>query len=492
MTEARKDNHAEKHFDFRAWIRKQTNRGYTLTEQNPDSFRLETPYGHTDIRFYDNIAELSVIRNKDDELRYYLHFEVLDEEHAVGLYREMEEALLSLEKEKTLHVVLSCTSGATTGFLAEKLNQAADLMGLDYRFDGVSYYLLYDKAEEADIILLAPQIRYLQKKIEIAWPTKTILPIPTKLFTSNNTGGILDFVEETIRKKQEDRLDGEEREDRQARLDRDPSLEDYIVLQIMILFDYGQLKVRMRLRDHGELVLEETSLHKRLTNSGIRGEIEYCLAGVDHCDLISIAMPGEVSDGRIIRATAAMNFSNERLAESIEHIFHTHCYLVNSVNAAVYGYAIEHPEYRNVSMLSQPFGTPGSGQGNVVNGQLVVGKEGIAGESDYFISRMQFSGPLRKLAKTEQGQMEIVLANILPTISLFGPDVFLLRTPMVSNMDEVHSRLRMFLPERVIPELLFISDMSELVFTGLRRLSEAFLRSVQEKSIRVLNEYQIH
>lgn len=467
-------------FDFRNWILEQHHRGYELHQENPDFYVLETPYGRTEIKFYlGDIAEMSIIRKRDEELRYYLHFQILDKDHAITLYREMEDILLSLKEEHTLHVLLSCTSGATTGFLAEKLNEAAQLMGLDYEFDATSYFLIYEKAEKADIILIAPQIRYLQKKLEIAIPNKPIIPIPTKMFTSNNVIDLLDFITKTVKERQQEKLEEEEKQaNALSSCPSCPSLEDYVVLQIMMLFDYDQMKLRMRLRDHGKLILDETSLHHKVTMAGLRGEVEYCLSGVEHCDLISIAMPGEISGDNVeFGRFSKVRIKGKQLRTTLEETFHTQCFLVNGVNAACYGFAKLHPEYKNIVMLSQPYGAIAGGIGTVINGHLVTGKEGIAGENRYFLERMQFSGPLKQLAKTEQGQMEIVTANMLPTIALLGPDVFVLRTPMVSNMEEVHNHLKMYFPERLLPELVFIEDVSELVFTGLRELAQKFLKT---------------
>lgn len=467
-------------FDFRQWILEQGNKNYELRQEDPDFFVLETPYGRSEIKFYlGNIAEMSIIRKRDEELRYYLHFQILDKEHATSLYHEMEDILISLKEEHTLHVLLSCTSGATTGFLAEKLNQAAELMGLDYKFEATSYFLLYEKAQNADIILIAPQIRYLQKKLEIAIPNKPIVPIPTKMFTSNNVADLLEFITQTLKERQAEKLQEEEN---QASTIQNcptcPSLEDYVVLQIMILFDYDQIKLHMRLRDHGKLILDETSLHHKLTMASLQGEVEYCLSGVSHCDLISIAMPGEVLGDTVeFGKFSKVRLKGKKLGKTLEDMFHTPCFLVNGVNAACYGFAKTHPEYQNIMMLSQPYGSIGGGMATVFQGQLIVGKEGVAGESRYFLERMQFSGPLKQLAKTELGQMEIVTANLLPAISLFGPEVMVMRTPMVSNMQEVHSHLRMFFPERLIPELIFVEDVSELVFAGLRELAQRHLKA---------------
>ena len=77
-------------------------------------------------------------------------------------------ALVSYNEEQTVKVLLCCTSALTTSYFAEQLNNAAKILSLNYIFEAVSYDRVYEKGLYYDIILLAPQIGFQQKKIHNA------------------------------------------------------------------------------------------------------------------------------------------------------------------------------------------------------------------------------------------------------------------------------------------------------------------------------------
>ncbi len=60
----------------------------------------------------------------------------------------------------------------------------------------------------------------------------------------------------------------------------------------------------------------------------------------------------------------------------------------NNANAAAIGFREEHPEYSNIVYHTQPFSYGIGGQGIIMNGQPVRGKNGIAGEVRFFLRRM--------------------------------------------------------------------------------------------------------
>ena len=78
----------------------------------------------------------------------------------------MVETLIGLKEEKTLRVLLSCSAGLTTSMFADNLNSVAGMLGLDYHFDAVSYMSIYEEAEKYDVILIAPQIGYMLKRLK--------------------------------------------------------------------------------------------------------------------------------------------------------------------------------------------------------------------------------------------------------------------------------------------------------------------------------------
>jgi len=79
---------------------------------------LDAGYAKAMVNFYDlEIVELAIVDN-NDENRFYLHFQVRDDDHARGLYNEMIIALRQLENRTKVKVLLTCSSALTTSYFA--------------------------------------------------------------------------------------------------------------------------------------------------------------------------------------------------------------------------------------------------------------------------------------------------------------------------------------------------------------------------------------
>ena len=106
-----------------------------------ENILIETKFARGEVNFYQlevTIVEMSVINISDDENKFYLHFELKDLTHAEELFGEMLETLESLKSQQKLKILLFCTSGLTTNFFKDKLNEAAQLLSLNYEFNAVS------------------------------------------------------------------------------------------------------------------------------------------------------------------------------------------------------------------------------------------------------------------------------------------------------------------------------------------------------------------
>ena len=162
------------HFDFKAWILEHSTNDYNIKLENDDHIQLLTEYGEASIQFTQieegTIVEFSIISKKDESVKFYLHFELNDENHAKQLYDEMIETLLNLKNEKTLKVLLSCSAGLTTSMFAEELNSMAEMLGLDYHFHAISYLSIYEEVDQYDVILIAPQIGYMLNRLKESLP----------------------------------------------------------------------------------------------------------------------------------------------------------------------------------------------------------------------------------------------------------------------------------------------------------------------------------
>lgn len=455
-------------FDFRAWIKSLNSKNYELIIEDDDHYRLKTEYGLAEINFYpDEIVEISISSFKNGESKYYLHFQMKDEEHTKTLFREMEEALLELENEREIKVLLSCSSGFTTSYFAQKLNEAAKTLELDYTFNAVSYFDLYDQAENYDIILLAPQIGYMIKKIEKSLSNLPVLQIPTPIFASYDAMKTLEFIQSEMKERIQKAAVKEEKVGDCSNC----SKMKKTTLCLAELYDGTTNMLYYRIYDKGTILLDEFVVKKSYHEIPRWDTIDYCLAKYPDIDQIVLATPGAVDQNGLLHFRER-HIKNQNLSKEIADRYHKPAFIINNSNAAALGYHVLHPEYQTITYHSQPYGKANGGQGNIVNGQLVNGLGGISGEVKHFLYRMQFSDQMVPLARTEQGQLELVINSLLPTITILGPEIVVLRTPMVNDMTQLQARLANFIPENSLPKLEFIEDPKELIFEGCLALAD--------------------
>ena len=187
---------------FKKWIIDHQNDDYQINIESEQTIKLTTSYGEATIQFTDvtngTIVEFNIISYKNQEVQFYLHFELNDENHAHQLYDEMIETLIGLKDKKTTRILLSCSSGLTTSMFADNLNSVVEMLGEDYHFDAVAYSNIYEQVENYDLILIAPQIGYMLKRLQESLPDKLVLQIPTATFASYDAIGAIKFIQSEI------------------------------------------------------------------------------------------------------------------------------------------------------------------------------------------------------------------------------------------------------------------------------------------------------
>ncbi len=451
---------------YRDWILSHSFDWCSISEDPDHTLHFRSGFGDMEIRFYDgNIVEISIVRKKDAQLRYYLHFELKKEAHARDMFNDMLEALYSLRDEKTLQVLLSCTSGATTSYLAGKLNQIAEQDQLDWHFSAVPYLQLIENAQKADLILIAPQIGYLKKKIECALPDKLVTQIPTSLFSAFDAAGTIDYVKQLLEEeKKEEKLQQKQLEDPK---DNGHSIAyRRSALLVSIILDNEQLNMTLRYYENGKRLEEAKAVFVHMKRKYLWQEISYMLRGDRKPEWIVLATPGVVADESLV-TMKKMNMDHFNLAAEVERRYGARCLVVNNVNACAFGCYHLQPDVGSLALVSLPYGCTGPGIGSVIEGKMISGRRGLAGECKFYMSRMQFSNTLEKLCRTEEGHYEMLTATILPLISIIDPDVICLRTPLIQDMKELAARLSSFISEEYIPKLVFLNNPIDEVFLGL-------------------------
>ena len=492
-------------FDLRSWIREQNHVGYTTDFSDNDHFRMETDVATAQINFYDmspepEIVELHIEEKATGEAKFFLHFLAEERNHAIQLVNEMLQVLLSLEDQQTTEVLLCCTVGMTTSFFAERLNQVAEAMGLDWHFSAVAANDAYEHGRDKAAVLVAPQIGYQAARMQAAMPEVPVLAIPTATFASYDAAGCVEWLREELanRKKTVE----------QKALERvaQDIVNEKRILVIASHAAPSKVTIRYRIYDHGEVTLDREVIKQRLSLTDLTDIIDtqICACTGNVCaDAIGIAIPGAIDGGMFDVGLATFFDVGEgdlanRLAEArdfdIAQYFNDRynipVFLCNNSNAAALGWYGSQDEFENVTLHSQATGWAVGGQGNVVNGRLVEGAHGNAGEVRYVADRFQYARPLHFNAYSVGDVLDVVGQMLAVACATYDPEVIALRCDLLPDMDEVAKELAKYIPRDRQPKLVHVDNYNECILLGtmircLQRLTEGEPQKGQSWNISV-------
>ncbi len=457
-------------FNFKNWILSHQDEEYKIRHAQDNIIYLVNEYGEAKIVFTQieesEIIEFTIVSNKDQAVKFYLHFELNDEEHAKQLYNEMTETLAHLKDDKTLKVLLSCSSGLTTSMFAEQLNSTSELLGLDYHFDAVAYTNIYDDIENYDALLIAPQIGYMLKRLKESLPDQLVEQIPTAAFASYDAIEVIKFIQKEIENHYKNKKEEKEAKKKKCACCKQDKKR---ILSISIVNSKNQTNIDYRLYDQGNIIDHNRVIKCSMDLNDLCDIIDTMLLKYKYIDMIGIATPGIVKDQRVL-----MNPVNENIVYQIkddfEKKYQIDVFVYNSANAAAVGFSLEHQEYENLIFLSQPFGYAVGGLGIIADKKVINGKNGIAGEVKYFIRRMQLSDEPPKLVRSEQGAIEIITKELLAPIITIGPEAVAICSTMTPNMEEIKEKLASFIPEEFIPKFYYIEEASSYMLDGITEL----------------------
>lgn len=74
----------------------------------------------------------------------------------------------------TTNIVVVCQHGASTGMLVEKMIEAAEKQKRDVVINAYSESMLADVIKDADIVLIAPQVRFKKAEFETRFADRGI------------------------------------------------------------------------------------------------------------------------------------------------------------------------------------------------------------------------------------------------------------------------------------------------------------------------------
>ena len=455
--------------DFKSWIMAQKIPDAEITDAG-DSVKIATSYATGEVNFHDLdvfIIEMIVTNRADGENKFYLHFELKDFEYACELFCEMAETLAELKNQQSVKILLSCTGGLTTGYFAQKLNEAAELLSLDYRFDAVPFHKLYSAAFDYSVILLAPQIAYQAKAAQEVLSSQLVLKIPPKVFASYDAAEMLKFIQAELdswKKTAAERFIAKVRKGIKS---------EARILSIAVMPSNAQSRIACRIYEKGAPIFDETVIKNKLNLlNDLRDILDTVAVRCKNFDAIGIATGGTIHDGHIDLEHFISPEIN--LKQLLEEKYGVPVTITNNLKSAALGYYVQQDKYENILFVSRPVGYRAGGLGLVLNGKVFDGAHNMAGEIRYttesFVAKEDWDNRVMyDLDKILDG----VAFEIRAGISVVDPDVICLRSPMTPNVEQIKAKLAEFIPKKYLPELVYLRDeeMQELVLLGQMILS---------------------
>lgn len=69
-----------------------------------------------------------------------------------------------------MKIILACAAGMSTSMLVERMKESADQKGMELEIDAVPVSSLSAHTEGTDIIMLGPQVSYMEDKVAADYP----------------------------------------------------------------------------------------------------------------------------------------------------------------------------------------------------------------------------------------------------------------------------------------------------------------------------------
>lgn len=99
-----------------------------------------------------------------------------------------------------MNILLVCAAGMSTSLLVNRMNEAATKEGIDVHIEAHPVGTVDQYANQSDVILLGPQVRFELKNIKKKYPTKPVEVINMQDYGMMNGAKVLAFAKELLGK----------------------------------------------------------------------------------------------------------------------------------------------------------------------------------------------------------------------------------------------------------------------------------------------------
>ena len=91
-----------------------------------------------------------------------------------------------------MNILLVCAAGMSTSLLVNRMNDAAKAKGIELNIEAHPVGSIDSYGEQADVILLGPQVRYELKNVQKSYPDKPVEVIQMQDYGMMNGAKVLD------------------------------------------------------------------------------------------------------------------------------------------------------------------------------------------------------------------------------------------------------------------------------------------------------------
>lgn len=447
---------------FKEWILMQDQANYKirLDSHNANIIVIETNYSYSEVTFNTmNIIELSVTNTFTNEIEFYLHFQMKTMKHAIELFHEMLESIHKLIHRPITKILLSCSGGMTTSFFAEKMNEAAKLLYLNFEVSAIGYNQLYNVGGDYDVIMLAPQISYMHAKVQEILKDQVVIKIPPQVFAKYDVGKTLGIIRDAMDQRKASQIEPT------APISLFKAVHNDVKILTLSLFRNSN-RVHIAYRVYGEqndILLDNEIIKSNVVIQDIFDVLDTVFLKYKDLNVIGISTPGIINDG-FVSSSNVNGFGNIDLYNILTQRYQQSFIITNDVNTAAVGYYASQDRYSSITFLFQPTSFY-AGAGTIINGQLIKGRLHLAGEVQYL--PLNLSNDKLILNKTPEGAIELVAKTILSIISVISPDAIILSCVLIPQVHELKKELERYVPAQYVPDIIKVEDIQEYILLGL-------------------------
>ena len=153
-----------------------------IVKNEEDEIYFIAPFSRGVMHFWNQYNAIEEnIYDLNQNIVYHLSYEVESIEQVLNLLVEFNQNLLN-PRLKRKKILITCQTKQTARIWAGQLHDIAVAFNIDFRFFATEIYNVRDDAYQYDLIILTPQVKYLEKAV------KNYSDTPVLVVNSNHEG----------------------------------------------------------------------------------------------------------------------------------------------------------------------------------------------------------------------------------------------------------------------------------------------------------------